>query len=161
LNALTIGQDATEAILRSHIEKYSCHIELATQLQSFEQHSDHVVAQLVKTTDDGQEVPETLSVSFLVGCDGARGTLYASYVEIDAESCEGIVRKRLGLTFVGETREAELMITGDIHIIGLDKGVSSASLLYSYEQIFTYHLDIVLALLGRHLHNSCQPAACT
>jgi 2-polyprenyl-6-methoxyphenol hydroxylase-like FAD-dependent oxidoreductase len=74
-NALIVGQSATEAVLRSHIEKYSCHVELATRLQSFEQKSDHVVARLVRTTDDGREVPETLSASFLVGSDGARGTL--------------------------------------------------------------------------------------
>ncbi|KIM82983.1 hypothetical protein PILCRDRAFT_53725, partial [Piloderma croceum F 1598] len=42
-NALIIGQNVTEAILRSHIEKYSCHVELSTRLESFEQQSDHVV----------------------------------------------------------------------------------------------------------------------
>ena len=45
-------------------------------------------------------------------------------VATNAESCSGIVRKKLGLTFVGETREAEVIVTGDIHIAGLDKGVS-------------------------------------
>jgi len=104
-NGLAVSQSVTEAILRSHIEKYSCHVELATRLQSFEQKSDHVVAQLVKTTDDGQEVPETLSVKFLLGSDGARG----------------VVRKMLGLTFVGQTCEEELIVTGDIYITGLDR----------------------------------------
>ena len=31
----------------------------------------------------------------------------------------------LGLTFFGETREAERIVTGDIHIVGLDNTVSS------------------------------------
>src|ERR1700729_3211077 len=84
-NGLTIGQNVSEAILRSHIEKYSCHVELATRLQSFEQKSDHVVARLVKTTDDGQEVPETLSVQFLLGSDGARGMVDALAIRFDAE----------------------------------------------------------------------------
>jgi 2-polyprenyl-6-methoxyphenol hydroxylase-like FAD-dependent oxidoreductase len=75
----------SEAILRSHIEKYSCQVELATRLQSFEQHSDHVDAQLIKTTEDGQEISETVSVRFLLGCDGARSTLVIAVVEIDAE----------------------------------------------------------------------------
>jgi 2-polyprenyl-6-methoxyphenol hydroxylase-like FAD-dependent oxidoreductase len=84
-NGLIIGQNVTEAILRSHIEKYSCHVELSTRLQSFEQQSDHVIAQLVKTTDDGQEVPETLSVQFLLGADGARGTVDILTIRFDAE----------------------------------------------------------------------------
>ena len=84
-NGLAVSQSVTEAILRSHIEKYSCHVELATRLQSFEQKSDHVVAQLVKTTDDGQEVPETLSVKFLLGSDGARGTIDVLAIRFDAE----------------------------------------------------------------------------
>lgn len=84
-NGLTIGQNVTEAVLRSHIEKYSCHVELATRLQSFEQKSDHVVARLVKTTDDGQEVPETLSVKYLLGSDGARGMMDVLAIRFDAD----------------------------------------------------------------------------
>jgi bacterioferritin (cytochrome b1) len=63
-NALIVGQNVTEVIHRSHTEKYSCHVELSTRLESFEQQSDHIVAQLVKTTNAGQEVSETLLVSF-------------------------------------------------------------------------------------------------
>jgi 2-polyprenyl-6-methoxyphenol hydroxylase-like FAD-dependent oxidoreductase len=72
-NGLFIGQDVTESILRSHLEKHSCHVEFATRLESFEQQSDHVDAQIIKTMVDGQEISETLSVCFLLGCDGARG----------------------------------------------------------------------------------------
>jgi hypothetical protein len=137
----------SEAIFRSHIERYSCHVELATRLQSFEQKSDHVVAQLVRTTDDGREVPETVSVSFLLGTDGARGTLGVQLpIQIDAELfATGVVRKMLGLTFVGQTREAELIVTGDIHLTGLDRQVIS---FFSITHSWTDYINIVLALLG-------------
>jgi len=40
-----------------------------------------------------------------------------------------MVRKALGLTFVGETREEDVIVVGDIHITGLDNKVDA--LLYS------------------------------
>jgi hypothetical protein len=45
-------------------------------------------------------------------------------------SSVGMVRKALGLTFVGETREADVIVVGDIHITGLDNKVDA--LLYSF-----------------------------
>lgn len=131
-NGVLIGQERTENILLSHIEKYSCHVELGTRLQSFEQFADHVVAHLVKTTEDGREVLETLSTNFLLGSDGARGKLFGTELQ---KICSkwlfiyfiGVVRKQLGLTFVGETRTAERFVTGDIRITGLDSKVSHIS----------------------------------
>ena len=38
----------------------------------------------------------------------------------------GVVRKALGLTFPGDTRDAEAMIVGDVDIKGLDRDVSLA-----------------------------------
>lgn len=76
-----IGQDLTEEILRSHLAKYSCHVELATALHSFEQFDDHVDVEIIKTTSEEtgkpqrrHEVPEKLSVKFLIGADGAHST---------------------------------------------------------------------------------------
>ncbi|KZP26592.1 hypothetical protein FIBSPDRAFT_918099 [Athelia psychrophila] len=103
-NGMHIGQERTQNILISHLEKYACHVEFGTHLQSFEQHPNHVVVHLLSAVEDGREVPETVDASFLLGSDGARG----------------VVRKQLGLTFLGESRTAERFVTGDIRITGLD-----------------------------------------
>ncbi|EIW78235.1 hypothetical protein CONPUDRAFT_167288 [Coniophora puteana RWD-64-598 SS2] len=92
-----IGQNIVERILSSHIQKLDCAVEYGTELRSFEQNEAGVVAQIV-TKDGDKEKTTTIKSQFLVGADGARG----------------IVRKQLGLTFLGETRETVRIITGDI-----------------------------------------------
>lgn len=37
--------------------------------------------------------------------------------------CIGLVRKQLGLSFVGETRDDQHLVLGDIHLGGLDRDV--------------------------------------
>ncbi|TFK39683.1 FAD binding domain-containing protein [Crucibulum laeve] len=103
-NPVTLGQHRHEAILRSHLEKYGCHVEVATELLSFEQHESHVTAHLVY--DDGEkQVMESANFPWMIGTDGARS----------------IVRKRLGLSFLGETSTGENIVLGDIHVKeGLD-----------------------------------------
>ncbi|EGN99603.1 hypothetical protein SERLA73DRAFT_72407 [Serpula lacrymans var. lacrymans S7.3] len=103
-NLVVIGQETLEGILRSHVEKLSCTVELGTELCSFEQFSDHVVAHVTKEKH-GEVVHETIRANWLVGADGAKG----------------IVRKHLGLTFLGETREDMRIVTGDIYLAA--KGV--------------------------------------
>ncbi|KAJ3993039.1 FAD binding domain-containing protein [Lentinula boryana] len=96
-----LGQNRHEQLLREHIlAEYGVQVELGTELQSFEQHPDHVVARLAKIVDSNP-VEETVSVNWLVGADGARS----------------VVRKQLGLSFLGESPEMEA-VTGDIHVIG-------------------------------------------
>ncbi|KAK0466821.1 uncharacterized protein EV420DRAFT_1635862 [Desarmillaria tabescens] len=99
-NAIMLGQDRHEEILREHLAKLGCEVELGTELVSFEQSADRVISRVLKTRD-GQTVEETISSRWLVGSEGARS----------------VVRKTLGLTFLGETREGENMIVGDIKII--------------------------------------------
>ncbi|KIJ19100.1 hypothetical protein PAXINDRAFT_166970 [Paxillus involutus ATCC 200175] len=105
-NGKLIGQQTLEAILRTHLEKYGCFVELGTELQSFEQDGDRVLAKLIKRTN-GQGVSEVLEASYLIGTDGAKG----------------VTRKQLGLTFLGETREDMHAIIGDIRleVKGLDR----------------------------------------
>ncbi|KAF9230311.1 FAD binding domain-containing protein [Melanogaster broomeanus] len=106
-NAKLIGQQTLEGILRSHLEKkYNCFVELATELQSFDQDGDRVFAKLVKKTNGGH-VSEVLEAAYLLGTDGARG----------------VTRKQLGLTFLGETRDDFRAIIGDVRleIKGLDR----------------------------------------
>ncbi|TFY58683.1 hypothetical protein EVJ58_g6268 [Rhodofomes roseus] len=95
--------DNSEAILRAHLAKYGCSVELGTELRDFEQHPDHVVVQLAKN-DGVTEKIEILTCRFLVGTDGGRG----------------VTRKKLGLTFQGETR-AQHTLVGELEVFGLDR----------------------------------------
>ncbi|KZT18997.1 hypothetical protein NEOLEDRAFT_1142708 [Neolentinus lepideus HHB14362 ss-1] len=103
-NPYLIGQDVAQAILRSHLEKYDCHVEFNTELRTFEQHSDYVQIRLVRH-GDGNETAETLSAAYLVGADGAKG----------------VVRKTLGISFDGETRQDNSVILADVKLRGLPR----------------------------------------
>ncbi|TFK47960.1 monooxygenase [Heliocybe sulcata] len=103
LNGIMLGQDHLESILRDHLARRGCHVEMATELLDFEQDSEKVVARIQKKAD-GNDLVETVNVKFLVGTDGAKG----------------IVRKQLGLKFLGETRDDTHILIGDIQIHGLD-----------------------------------------
>ncbi|KAF7356181.1 Pentachlorophenol 4-monooxygenase [Mycena venus] len=92
-NSIWIGQNRLEAILRAALQAYSCEVEFGTSLASFIQDTNGVDATIVK--GDGQE--EVQRFDFLVGADGARG----------------VVRKQLGLAFLGESRPELQAIIGD------------------------------------------------
>lgn len=81
------------------LEEYDITVELGTQLVSLEQYSDRVTAHITKKID-GKEVAETATFDWLVGADGAHS----------------VVRKQLGIPFLGVTREAEQLVVGDIHV---------------------------------------------
>ena len=99
-----LGQHYHEKILRSHLEKMGTLVEFGSELKGFQQFEDHVTVQIVRRSQ-GEETLEETQVSWLVGTDGARST----------------VRKTLALSFLGETREAEEMVVGDIRVrAGLD-----------------------------------------
>ena len=102
-----LGQNHHEKILRSHLEKMGTVVEFGSELKGFEQFEDHVVVQIVRRSH-GEESLEEYQVPWLVGTDGARS----------------IVRKTLSLSFLGETREADEMVVGDIRVrAGLDREV--------------------------------------
>lgn len=58
--------------MRSHIEKYGCHVELGTELLSFEDDGERVLAKLIKRKDS-EEITEIFEASYLIGADGAKG----------------------------------------------------------------------------------------
>ncbi|EMD33646.1 hypothetical protein CERSUDRAFT_117754 [Gelatoporia subvermispora B] len=102
--ARSLGQDWSEGILREHLAKLGCHVELGTELLSFEQHPDHVTARIAKR-QDGKDSEETVNCHYLVGTDGGKG----------------VVRKQLGLSFLGETRGSEQhIVVADFQLSGLD-----------------------------------------
>lgn len=108
-------QERQEHLLRTRIEKdYGVTVELSTELSSFEEYEDHVIAHIIKHVPNaGEKTEETVKVDFLVGADGGRST----------------VRKQLGLPFVGDDSESlkEIgMVAGDIEALEgtLDQKVS-------------------------------------
>ncbi|KZT17493.1 FAD/NAD(P)-binding domain-containing protein [Neolentinus lepideus HHB14362 ss-1] len=104
LNPRILAQNLNQAILRFHLAKYDCRVELGTELRDFEDKGHHIAATLVQKGLDGGEVTESYVASYLVGTDGARG----------------IVRKMLGMTFDGEPYEGLNMVVADIRLHGLE-----------------------------------------
>ncbi|KIO07921.1 hypothetical protein M404DRAFT_376473 [Pisolithus tinctorius Marx 270] len=103
-----MGQHVLEAILREHLAKLGCTVELGTRLVSFTQDEKCVRVKIAKHRgDDGEEVEEDIEVAYLIGADGAKS----------------VTRKQLGLTFLGTTREDDFLVGGDIRleVKGLDR----------------------------------------
>lgn len=82
-------------------------MELGSELRTFEQFPDHVVAHITKTTADGNQAEESTTFDWLVGTDGAHS----------------VVRKQLGLSFLGETPAEQHISLGDIVVEGIDPAV--------------------------------------
>ncbi|KAF8525870.1 monooxygenase [Hysterangium stoloniferum] len=98
-NAVFLGQDQVEGILRKHLARLGCEVELGTELVSFSQKEDAVEAIVRKNSQE-----ELVIVPWLVGADGAKG----------------VTRKQLKLDFLGETRTQEKIVVGDVYLKGLD-----------------------------------------
>ncbi|KAH7924275.1 FAD/NAD(P)-binding domain-containing protein [Leucogyrophana mollusca] len=103
INYLALGQDIVEGYLREQLAKYSCLVELGAEVLSLEQHAGHVEVRLAKT-QGGHRTEKLERYDWVIGADGARG----------------VVRKHLGVTFQGETRQEDDMLVGDFRIKGLD-----------------------------------------
>ncbi|KAJ7777965.1 FAD binding domain-containing protein [Mycena maculata] len=101
-NSLSLSQERHEAILRGCLQKLGCTVELGSELRGFEQRADHVVAHIATAG-----VEERTRFDWLVGADGGRS----------------VVRKQLGLSFLGETHAEQSIALGDIVIEeGIDPG---------------------------------------
>jgi 2-polyprenyl-6-methoxyphenol hydroxylase-like FAD-dependent oxidoreductase len=92
-STMLIPQFRVEQIMRDALPQA---VEYGTPLTSFLQ-DDNGVTAVVGT--------ETVRAKYLVGCDGGKS----------------FVRKHLGVQFVGETREDQRMLVGDVRVSGLDR----------------------------------------
>ncbi|KAJ6618766.1 FAD binding domain-containing protein [Mycena sp. CBHHK59/15] len=107
-NPVALSQETHEGILRDHLQKLACSVEVGSELRRFEQFPDYVIAHIVKTGPDGTQVEESTKFDWLVGTDGAHS----------------VVRKQLGLTFLGETKEDQHLALGDIVVEeGVELGI--------------------------------------
>ena len=66
-----LAQGRQEGIMRSHLERLGCVVELDTTLHSIQQKEDYVEAHVTKRDGD-REVVETIRCRWLIGTDGAR-----------------------------------------------------------------------------------------
>ena len=100
-----------EGIIQTEMKKYNSSVELGVELVSLEQFDDRVEVKIRKRiTDNSEFEEESLTYQWVVGADGARG----------------VVRKSLGLTFQGETKD-EKFVVGDVKV----EGLIDVGLLYS------------------------------
>ena len=74
-NPWIIGQSHHEEILRAHLAQHDVHVEMNTELVSFEQTADGVTANLVKR-NGSEETQETVTTGWLVGADGAHSAYF-------------------------------------------------------------------------------------
>ncbi|KDR74757.1 hypothetical protein GALMADRAFT_123452 [Galerina marginata CBS 339.88] len=103
-NGVCLSQDQLEEILRKHLGEYGVVVEYGKGLVGIEQTETAIITR-VTTFKDGKPTAdqELITAQYLIGADGAKG----------------VSRKLLGLTFQGETRDADGMIWGDVEIDGL------------------------------------------
>ncbi|KAJ6511436.1 monooxygenase [Mycena vitilis] len=97
-NSLSLSQERHEEILRDHLRRLSCSVELGCELRCFEQFPGHVIAHIVKTDSDEKQLEERTRFDWLIGTDGAHS----------------IVRKQLGFSFLGDTPAEPPIALGDV-----------------------------------------------
>ncbi|KAI0084950.1 FAD binding domain-containing protein [Irpex rosettiformis] len=97
-----IGQCHTEEILREHLAKYNVSLKRGTELISFSQDGEGITAEVIHRVGDKEET-KAIRAQYLVDAGGARS----------------VIRKQLGIPFVGETKEAMRMISTDIQVTGI------------------------------------------
>ncbi|KAA1469846.1 hypothetical protein DENSPDRAFT_646738 [Dentipellis sp. KUC8613] len=102
-NPMFLGQDAACRILRDRLSAYNVRVELSTELFRLDQDEERVVAGVIQS-QDGNEVRQQIAARYVIGADGAKG----------------IVRKILNLSLLGETREENHILVGEVEAFGID-----------------------------------------
>jgi 2-polyprenyl-6-methoxyphenol hydroxylase-like FAD-dependent oxidoreductase len=95
-NVCFVPQWRTEEILRARLSGYDMEVELGAEVTAIEQ-DDHAVTVRLQTG-------EILRAAYLVGADGGRS----------------IVRRQLGIPFLGATDDEVRMLLADVRVEGLD-----------------------------------------
>ena len=99
-NTWLLPQARTEAILRARLAELGGGVELGTELSSFEQDPGGVTARLA--------------------CGGAVEQVRARYL-VGADGGHSVVRKALGVHFVGQPLEGARAVVGDVRVDDLDR----------------------------------------
>ncbi|KAJ3515495.1 hypothetical protein NLJ89_g1721 [Agrocybe chaxingu] len=105
VNFRQLGQDSLDRIIQADIQKYGCAVELGVELLSVEQSDDHTNVKILNhRPGGGGPTQQDMTYKWVIGADSAKS----------------VVRKQLGLSFLGEATE-ENMVVGDIRIEGLSE----------------------------------------
>ena len=72
---MMLAQARSERILRTHLARFGCKIELGATLKDFKQGEENVEAHVVKQ-EGGREITETIRCRWLVGADGAKSKFH-------------------------------------------------------------------------------------
>ena len=99
-NPWMIPQWRTTELLRGRLASFGVEVDLGTELASFEQNSDGVIATLVS---NGKT--ERLRAAYLVGADGGHSS----------------VRQQLGIVLEGVTSDDFRMLVADVRVTGVDR----------------------------------------
>ena len=136
-NQLLVGQQNLEDIIQTEMKKYNSAIELAAEHVSFEPFDDRVEVKIQKRNTENSDFEEESSTyKCVVGADGARG----------------VVRKLLGLTFLGKTK-VEKYVVGDIKV----KGLIDVGFPLLFLSILTIYLKVVRnGICGETWEQQCE-----
>jgi 2-polyprenyl-6-methoxyphenol hydroxylase-like FAD-dependent oxidoreductase len=89
-----LGQDKHEAILREHLAKHNCHVELGVEFVSMTQNASEVRS-ILRHVDGTEEVAIS---KWLIGADGGKSA----------------VRRVANVNFLGEERTEGSLLIGDV-----------------------------------------------
>ncbi|KAJ6524056.1 FAD binding domain-containing protein [Mycena sp. CBHHK59/15] len=93
----SIGQSEVEKILRRHLKTYGCEVEMGKQLVGVNQTNDSVTAKVLLV---GSSTETEIKCDYLVAADGAKGRS----------------RHFIGVSFLGETKEADRMWAANVEV---------------------------------------------
>ncbi|MGW7418369.1 FAD-dependent monooxygenase, partial [Streptomyces sp. NPDC054863] len=87
-----------EELLRTRLAGYGVHVELGTEIVSYAQRGDRILAEAA--------TGHVIEADYLVGCDGGHSS----------------VRALMGASFDGTTHDTQLMVNGDVALEGPPEG---------------------------------------
>jgi 2-polyprenyl-6-methoxyphenol hydroxylase-like FAD-dependent oxidoreductase len=107
--------------LRNRLKEFGVSVEFGVELVNVVQDESDATATLKHAADQREE---SVKAKYLVGADGARGTLSVKLGQAATDSFAGASRKLAGVQFLGETSKEYVVVKGEAELTGLDKKVS-------------------------------------
>jgi 2-polyprenyl-6-methoxyphenol hydroxylase-like FAD-dependent oxidoreductase len=101
VNPMLIPQWRVEEALRAKLTELGVRVEYGIEVKTLTQHEDGLTVELTGADCE----PTSMSVPWLVGCDGGKST----------------IRHLTQIAFLGETLETHRMLVGDVRVAGLDR----------------------------------------
>ena len=140
---INLHQSMFENALRKNLEKLGTKVELGVELVRLEQSKDKVIARI--KSEEG-EIAQAFQ--YIVGADGARGMVSddrCPHRNLTLDSESGSMRRLLGLSFLGETKESDKMFVANVECTDIDRTVTA--LIGTIDSISFFF--VALASMGR------------